>query len=231
VKQALKGRVLPVAIGAAVVVTGANIASYAANGHPFDLGGYNRESAPTTVTNDGGGPAFRFKTGDGVAPFTVSSDARVTRLNASRLGGLRAGQLSRSYRYVLPANTRLPSAFVPNNLPPGQYDVTFSVLTNSDPLTSQDACWVADSRHANAVLAGGMAFTGTALFSGAGAITVDSTGDAALVCNADAVVVQPGDNSFRSTLVFTRVQTVRTGPLQVGPAKTARRDEKEWAGR
>jgi len=55
----VKNRVLPVLAGAAVVVAGLNVASYAANGHPLTLGAKNKESRTTTVTNTG----KRFKAG------------------------------------------------------------------------------------------------------------------------------------------------------------------------
>jgi hypothetical protein len=229
--HSFKGRILPVAIGAAVVVTGVNVASYAATGHSFHLGGYNRESTPTSVTNDGDGPAFRFKTGDGEAPFTVSSAARVTRLNASRLGGLRAGQLSRSYRYVLPANTQLPDGFQATDLPPGHYTVTFNVATDNEAVGPQDACFVPDSRHEFAAIAGGIEFSGTEVFNGSGAVTVDNTGEAGLICGAGGDIVDPAGPEFRNTLVFTRVQTVRKGTIGQLSTKATKRAQKEWTGR
>jgi hypothetical protein len=67
-RQTLKGRVTPVVVGAAVVVGGANMASYAAGGHPLRLGVRSHETHATTVVDDQHGPAFRFKTSAGVAP-------------------------------------------------------------------------------------------------------------------------------------------------------------------
>jgi hypothetical protein len=231
VKQHLSGRVLPVVIGAAVLVGGANLASYAADGHAFRLGAKNHEDHATTVTNDGSGPAFRFATGDGVAPFTVTSGAKVAHLNATRVDGLKAGELSSSYRYVLPADTTLPNGFQATDLPPGHYNVQFNLAIEDTDPSGPAFCFVADSRHEFAAVATGGDDGDGQIVNGSGSVSVDATGEAGLVCESDGDLVNPSPGQFRNTLTFTRVQSVHAGTVGGMSGPVLKRAQREWAGR
>lgn len=96
----LKNRVLPVAVGAAVLVGAANLTAYAANGHALLLGHDNNESHTATVVNHGPGAALSVVTRDDTPPFAVSSPARVKRLNADRVDGMDGGTVT-AYTYQL----------------------------------------------------------------------------------------------------------------------------------
>jgi hypothetical protein len=99
--QMFKNRVLPVVIGAGVVVGAANIGAYAANGHPLLLGHTNDETSTATVVNHGPGPALSLTTRNDVPPLEVGSQAKVRRLNADRVDGINGGQVT-AYTYSLP---------------------------------------------------------------------------------------------------------------------------------
>ena len=73
----LMSRVLPVAVGAALVVGGLDLASYAANGHPFSLGAKNKETRTATLTNTGKGPALSLRSGKKAPSLAVSSSRLV----------------------------------------------------------------------------------------------------------------------------------------------------------
>ncbi|MGC4110787.1 MAG: hypothetical protein QM747_10265 [Nocardioides sp.] len=233
-KHTLKGRVLPVLVGAAVVVTGANIASYAADGHVFRLGARNSEDHATSVTNTGTGPAFRFNTGDGIAPFAVNSGVKVAHLNATRLDGLKAGELSRSYRYVLPTGADAGgAAFQASDLPPGHYDVSFDVVTEdqSDTGAPPPVCFVADSAHQFAIISAGQVFGGTAIINGSGPVTVTSTGEAGIFCETTGTISSPVGGQFRNMLTFTRVQSVHKGTPAPLSGPVVKRAERAWRSR
>lgn len=97
----LKNKILPVVIGAGVIVGAANIGAYAANGHPLLLGHTNHESRTAAVVNHGPGPALSLTTRDDTPPLEVSSQAKVRRLNADRVDGINGGAVT-SYTYALP---------------------------------------------------------------------------------------------------------------------------------
>ncbi|HEX3932660.1 MAG TPA: hypothetical protein VHW64_18335 [Nocardioides sp.] len=229
----LPGRILPVVIGAAAVVGGANLASYAADGHAFRLGAKNHEDHATTVTNDGAGPAFRFATADGVAPFAVSSSTKVAHLNATRVDGLKAGDLSRSYRYVVPTGTSGDTGFQATDLPPGHYNVSFDLVTdNHAPAGAPPPlCFVTDSRREFAVVAGAQVVAGTAIIDGTGPVTVLETGAAALVCEANGGLTSPVGVRFRNTLTFTLVRSVHRGTLRSLASAQVEGDARQWRGR
>jgi hypothetical protein len=232
----VKGRVLPVVLGAAVVVGCANLASYAADGHGFRLGARNHEAHATTVTNDGDGPAFRFNTSHQTSPFTVSSGVRVAHLNATRVDGLKAGELSRSYRYVLPVTQSSGVvAYTADGLPSGHYNVAFDVAIAEDnpPPTGTAAamCFVADSRHQFAVVAAGLDLGGATVVNGTGPVSVDKAGQAAFLCEAPGGFTSPVGNQFRNTLTFTLVRSVHQGKPSPVAAPVIKRAAKAWRGR
>jgi hypothetical protein len=107
---------------AAAVISLTAAASGMGVGGVFNLGKANKVNATSgltgstrhpmlSVTNSGSGTALSLQVAKGKAPFSVSSSAQVSKLNASLLGGLTAGQFvqgggqSRSFGFSMPTAT------------------------------------------------------------------------------------------------------------------------------
>jgi hypothetical protein len=99
------GRAVTVLCGALVLVGGANLATYAANGHPLLLGRVNHESQTATVTMRGDGPALSLQTGQDSPPLAVTSTKRVDNLNADTVDGVNASALRTRTRILTDADT------------------------------------------------------------------------------------------------------------------------------
>lgn len=126
-----RGRVIPVLAAAAVLIGGANLAAYAANGHPLILGGDNHEVGTTTVHNSGGGPALTLRTRKGAPPLAVTSHRRVRHLNADQLDGFTSRSLStRSWTYRIGGDSDEGATVVKTfpGLPPGHYLATYNMV-------------------------------------------------------------------------------------------------------
>jgi hypothetical protein len=87
IMRMMNNRTFTVVLAALVLVGGANLAAYAANGSPLLLGKTNNESVPATVHNTGPGPALELQTRAAAPPLAVSSKKKVAKLNADRLDG------------------------------------------------------------------------------------------------------------------------------------------------
>lgn len=226
-----KGRVLSVAAGAAVLVAGVNLASYAADGHAFLLGRHNTESATTAVSNTGAGPAFRFRTATGTPPFAVSSTAKVVHLNAARLGGLTAGDLSHTYRFDIPSGMSLPATFALSDLPAGRYTASFNAIVGGATQNgTPELCYVSDSRHIVAFGNEGASYEGFTLVNGSGLVNVRGAGQASFSCAGGGVTGGPG-SGFRDVVVLSRVQRVTKGTTGPAPALRAGRVGRLLLGR
>jgi hypothetical protein len=126
----VRGRVLPVLLAAVVLVGGANLAAYAANGHPLLLGHANSESQPASVTNTGSGPALTLQTSKKSAPLAVTSSKVVPHLNADRVGGSSASALqTHATTWTIPGGTTM--AFTLQGLAPGQYLATINIVLDA----------------------------------------------------------------------------------------------------
>jgi hypothetical protein len=89
------GRATVFLVGLAVIlslVVGAASAAFGANGDAFLLGRRNAESAVSTLTKGGAGPALRLQVGSG-APLAVNSSKQVTNLNADMVDGKDVSQI------------------------------------------------------------------------------------------------------------------------------------------
>jgi hypothetical protein len=131
----LRGRTLPVLLGALLLVGGANLAAYAATGDPLLAGKGNRANKPTAIKNTGNGPALVLKSRRGAPPLKVSSPARVARLNADRVDGLNGAALqTRAHTYYLPFGAPPAAATVQTlrfpGLPRGRYLATYTAAGN-----------------------------------------------------------------------------------------------------
>src|SRR5262249_57941840 len=90
-----RGRTVPVLLGVAALVGAANLGAYAADGHPLLLGQENHAAATTTVAS-GRAPALTLKTSAKTPPLSVSSHKVVKNLNADRVDGRDAADLTTS---------------------------------------------------------------------------------------------------------------------------------------
>lgn len=125
-----RGRVMPVVVGAAVLVGGANLAAYAANGQPLLLGHSNSESKTATVANTGTGAALSLKTRTSAPPLKVNSSTVVKKLNADAVDGASASDLETT-SYVLTSSDT-------TTVYPGQAMWSLSGVPAGDYLVSWD---------------------------------------------------------------------------------------------
>jgi hypothetical protein len=126
---AVRGRVLPVLLAATVVVGGANLAAYAANGHPVLLGQKNTATKTTTIKN-AKGTVLSLKGKKGKPTFKVSNTEKIKKLNADLVDGLDSTALqNKTYTYNLTGTSAAPNLirFALPGLPGGKYLVTLSV--------------------------------------------------------------------------------------------------------
>jgi hypothetical protein len=146
---------------AAVLVVGANLASYAATGNALILGHANKAGGTTSLKNTGRGPALSLNSIKSAPPLVVNSKKMVKNLNANMVGGQSASQLAGkvirfhigSVGATFPGNTaKLFFAKVPR----GNYQIGISGIV-SDVGGSGDSytCLVADKNALLIALGGG----------------------------------------------------------------------------
>jgi len=146
---------------AAVLVGGADLVSYAANGHPLLLAQANRAVGTTTLKNAGRGPALSLNSSKHSAPFKVNSKKMVRHLNANLVHGRTAGQLEpKTITFRLGSvgqsfaggTVRFFSARVPK----GTYEVAVSGLITQSSTDPGDnySCVIADKATLLRVLSG-----------------------------------------------------------------------------
>lgn len=135
---------------AAVLVGGANVASYAATGKPLVLGKSNAAGSTTVLKNTGRGPALSLTSKRSAPSLAVSSRAKVTRLNADRVDGLEASALqTRAYRYhgyIQGGGTRFD---VTLPLAVGAWLVTYDVDISNGGYQSPFECYVYETKNQN----------------------------------------------------------------------------------
>ena len=88
---------------AAVLVGGADLASYAATGQPLTLGHSNSANRTTGLTNTGRGPALNLKSRTNSPSLQLNSTKRVKHLNADLLDGLDSSQVKNTDRTATPS--------------------------------------------------------------------------------------------------------------------------------
>jgi hypothetical protein len=147
---------------AAVLVAGANIATYAATGNSLLLGHSNTAGNTTSLKNTGRGSALSLNTAKSAAPFIVNSSKMVKNLNANTVGGKTAAQLNPAtltYRYgtvgtAYPTGT--PQLYTAN-IPKGSYDIDLSGLVLESGSGGSDSyqCLVMDKAALLAAIHGG----------------------------------------------------------------------------
>ncbi|WP_372727387.1 hypothetical protein [Nocardioides sp.] len=123
-------RAVGVVAAAAVLIGGANLAAYAANGKPLLLGKTNKETRTAVVKNTGSGPALKLTTKRSAPPLAVNSRQRVARLNADQVDGLHATDLqTHSQIFRIPPQAGVGSFVLDLGLEPGVYQVSYSVIS------------------------------------------------------------------------------------------------------
>jgi hypothetical protein len=167
---------------AAVLVGGADLASYAATGNAFILGHSNSAGTTTSLKNTGRGPALSLNSIKSAPPLVVNSSKMVKHLNANMVGGKTASQLAGTVlRFPIGAQgqsfaggtNQLFYAKLPAT---GNYQVGITgLLTETGGSTGDDVtCLVIDKAALDAALAGG---GGNLDFSKVYGLTETASGD------------------------------------------------------
>jgi hypothetical protein len=210
----LRGRVLPVTLAAVVLVGGANLAAYAANGHPLLLGGSNNETKTATVTNTGKGPAISLKTSKKSPPLAVNSSKLVKHLNADKVGGRSAADLqTRATTWTIPSGATFSYAL--NGLKPGTYLATLSILMNA---TAETVCEIDDDTGISKALTYGANRSGAfSMASGAGIFSHAAGKPVTLNCAGGTAIY----NGIPSTVTMIRLDNIALGTTASKTAKHA----------
>ncbi len=207
----VKNRVLPVLAGAALVVGGLNVASYAASGHPLTLGGKNVEKRTTTLTNQGKGPALSLKSGKKAPALAVSNTKVIKHLNADLVDGQTAAALqTRATTWTIPAGSTL--AYTLNGVQPGTYLATMNVLLTA---TGTSECEL-DQSDVPVVVAYGANRDGAfSAIGSAGVFTRAGTGPVTVRCDGDSIISSGG---FTNTVTLVRLDQATKGTVTAAPA-------------
>jgi len=211
--HALKHRVLPVLVGAAVVVGGANLTAYAANGHPLLLGHKNAESSTAGLSNSGKGPALSLHSGRKSPSLAVSSSKLVKHLNADRVDGMQGADLqTRAITWTIPSGSL--SQYALDGLKPGTYLATLNILLTA---TTTSDCYLFEPGHRLGSLTYGVNSGGRTLVSGAGILTHERGKELTLNCEG-ATGFDDDNTHFDSTITLLRLDSVK----HAKPRATAR---------
>ena len=199
----IRGRVLPVTLAAVVLVGGANLAAYAASGHPLLLGQPNSASHTTTVTNTGKGAALSLHSSKKSPPLAVNSTKTVKNLNADTVDGLHAKALTtNAITYAVPGSTTVPFTMALNGLPKGSYLALVTVIMHAGPNTS--VCYLDNGATPYQLIGYGVNTSfGYSAVNASGLITVRAGHPFSLTCNS-ALSVDDATSSF-SRVTFTPV--------------------------
>jgi hypothetical protein len=195
---------------AGILVGGANLATYAATGHPLILGHANSAGTTTGLKNLGRGPALSLNSSKHSPPLTVNSSKMVKHLNADKLDGLNGAQLqTTAYRYAVPTSGPYTTALVSfPGLPHGRWMASYSIITTNAgagpqcffrqaaPVTAEALSW--------AVNAGG--------FSGNNANGLVDTrgahGPVKMTCQGASFSFYSQEGDAESVVTFTNVDRV-----------------------
>ncbi len=201
-------RVVAVLLAAVVLIGGANLAAYAANGKPLLLGRTSVESKKSTVKNTGSGPALHLKTKPGQPPLKVNRTTKVDKLNADLVDGADAADLeSRVFVFELSSAASAAGHELSfPGLPPGLYLMSYTVISSG----SQMACFAEDRDQGLTYSTLGVA--GFSVNSGA-AVLDTSGGPDRLLCNGiggNASIFSSAAGGL-SEVSFTRLDTAQVG--------------------
>jgi hypothetical protein len=201
--QILKNRVLPVMAGAAIVVGGMNVASYAGNGH-HSAAAHRITAHATGFGHSAAGP-------QSLKPKKHPVGA---------------------YTFAVPKNTTLPFNFKLKFMPKGRYAASLNIATTTATATPPVVpfCSVEDSHSPYAVFSYGQDFGDTindiAINSASGIIKVAKKGQVGLECSGADETYNTGGS--KNVLVLTPLHNVRSvkgkpiPPLRSAQPKFAR---------
>lgn len=218
-----RGRVLPVLLAATVVVGGANLAAYAANGRPVLLGNTNIASKTTTIKNSKG-TALKIKSKSGVAPLKVSNTTKITKLNADLVDGLDGpGLQNKSYTYSLSGTVGAVGIirFSLPGLPAGKYlaDYNVSALLAGGP-TFFGCLFDSGAPFANGKIAQLGVSSGASFFVSSGGYLDTTALTYTFTCQSDATSITIPASTIPAQVVLTRVDDV-TATTSTGAKGTA----------
>lgn len=206
-----RSRTVPVLLAALLLVGGLNVAAYAANGHPLLLGRSNHESSSATVHNTGPGPALRLQSRAGTPSLSVSSPAKVARLNADRIDGYEGVDLGvRAWTYRIGGDVgrgEVRKTFP--GLPHGFYLVRYQVRGQVADPGGDFSCWfnVGSSGRALATTT-----TGTSVALDAWG-EVDGRWALSFTCTSSGTFdISAGADGLASRITFIRLNGSSVGP-------------------
>jgi hypothetical protein len=126
---------------AAVLVGGADLASYAATGNPLILGHANSAVGTTSLKNLGRGPALSLNSAKSAPPLVVNSSKLVKHLNADAIHNVPVSVAApKNYQIVFAkAGGHFAGAkFLTSSVPPGTYQITMQgAISPSNPTSVQ----------------------------------------------------------------------------------------------
>jgi hypothetical protein len=211
----MRSRLVPVLLSAALLVGGANLAAYAANGSPLLLGHKNTATHTTTLKNSKG-TALSLKAKSTSAPFKVSNSTKVTKLNADLVDGLDSTALqTQSYVYDLSGTAASNIIrFTLPGLPPGVYQAAYSLEATNTGTTFFGCLFDSGAPFANARVVSLGAKSASWFISGAGVLDTRAL-TFTFTCEASTAGVTIGGGvPVSSQVILTRVdQTVEAGTV------------------
>jgi hypothetical protein len=210
-----RGRLLPVLISALMLLGAANLGAFAATGAPLLLGKSNTANKTTKLKTTGNGPALKLKSRAGKAPFGVSNNTRIKKLNADLVDGLDGTALqTKAFRYNL-AGTTTGSLirFGLPGLPAGSYLVTYSVTAQLTGTVDFFGCVMQGSTPAAGpqVAALGATAGGNAWYVTGSGLLDTTAGAYSLLCQSEGGVGYSVPTDYApAQIVLTRVDDVTT---------------------
>jgi hypothetical protein len=222
-----RARVIAVLLAAVVLIGGANLAAYAANGKPLLLGKSNVESKKSILKNKGSGPALQLKTKPGQPPLAVNRTTKVKKLNADLVDGADAADLeSLAYVYELTSAGAAPGHEISfPGLPPGRYLMNYTVITSG----VQALCFTENRQQGLTYATAGV--VGYSVNSGSAVLDTRAADDR-LLCNGDAgnISIYSGTGGL-SEVSFTRLDTISSQAPSLARTTTPRSRDAGPTGR
>ena len=222
----IRGRALPVLLAAAVIVGGANLAAYAANGGVLVLGQKSSATKTTTLKNSKG-TALSLKSKKGTAPLKVSNSEKVEKLNADQLDGFDGASLQ-NHPYVITLSGSVADAsidFPITGVPGGNYQVTYNVSAAVAAGATYFGCYLIHTAAPTSAFLPQLGVSpapGSYYVSAAGTYTAVGGGAEVLHCSASAgTITVPALPTLTAQIVFTRIDA-STATSSVGTRSSGR---------
>jgi hypothetical protein len=212
-------RLVPVLLAATVIVVGgANLAAYAANGKPVLLGHGTKASKSTTIKSSKGVP-LKLKSKPGTPALSVSNSQKVAGLNADLVDGLDSAALeNQSFVYTLTGTSATNKVSFPlTGLPAGKYLVDYVASAEIGGAPTYFTCYVSTAFGGTAYVSESSPAGAIGFASASGYLDV-STGSYSVFCTTDGTSLgMPTSPEYPSQVVLTRLDDV-TVRSQTGSA-------------